>query len=119
MLPSQSLPERGAMPDRPGGRGQSTRPTRQGQNADEVRAARHRKKLVPSGPPPPDHSREHFSAVARATRTARRTAAAVLRDPTAGSPQAHAIDGNAEEGRRWSVRGSTSLRHIRSGARHG
>ena len=77
MLPLHSLPERGAMPDRPGGRGQSTRPTRQGRNADEVRAERHRKKLVPSGPPRPDHSREHFSAVARAARTARRTGVAV------------------------------------------
>jgi hypothetical protein len=45
MLPLCSLPERGAMPDTQDG-SRNSRPTRQGQNADEVRAERHRKKLA-------------------------------------------------------------------------
>jgi hypothetical protein len=112
MLALRSLPVRGAMPDGPGARS-----TRQGRNADEVRAERHRKKLAPSGLPRLDHSRVHFSSVAKATRTARRTRGAVLRHKIADSLQAHAIDGNMEKGKRWAVRGSTPLRHISIGAR--
>jgi hypothetical protein len=89
MRPLHSLPERGATPNRSAG---------SGQNAEEVRAARHRKKLARLGQPRPDHSRERFSLVARATQTARPTGVAVLRDPTDGSLQAHRIDRNAEEG---------------------
>src|ERR1700722_8471559 len=107
MLPLRTVPARGAMPDGPGSAGRRTRSTRQGWNAKKVRAEHRRKRLLPSGLAPLGHSPEHFSAVARATRTARRTAA--LRDPTADSLQAHIVDGNAENRKCWAVRGSTSF----------
>jgi hypothetical protein len=97
MPPLRSIPARAAMPDGPGSAGRRARRTRQGSKAEKVRAEHRRKRLLPSGLP----CLEHFSAVARASRTARRIGVAVLRDPTADSLQAHVLDGNAENRKCW------------------
>ena len=92
MLPLRSVQARGAMPDGPGSAGRRARSTRRDWSAEKVGATNRQKRLLPSGLPCLGHSRGHFSAVARATRTVRRTGVAVLRDPTADSLQAHVVE---------------------------